>query len=167
MMYDTTPSNMIFLLPSRMCWVPGPHDPATSDRPEGLTEAEVMEPSKNHLKKTKFSGSWSILGSVRNRYCICNLCNLFWFCGNGPIVVVWLITHKSRDSGTQDSCPMYFLQMYVLWLQPRWFGGSPAMSEKVWQDGSSWECSQSFSLGEDELTAGNEKSKGHVTQDSK
>ena len=41
------------------------------------------------------------------------------------------------------------------------------MSEKVWQDGSSWECSQSCSLGEDALPAGNEKSKGHVTQDSK
>lgn len=77
---------------------------------------------KNH-KKSTFSGSWSILGSVRNSYCICYLSNLWWICGNGPIVV-WLITHKSRDSGTQDSWPMYFLQMYVLWLQPRWFWGT-------------------------------------------
>ena len=35
------------LLRSRMCWVPRPHDPPTSDRPEGLTKAEITEPCRN------------------------------------------------------------------------------------------------------------------------
>ncbi len=76
-------------------------------------------------------------GQCKNSYCICNLSNLRWTCWEGPIVV-WLITHKSRDNGTHDSCPMYFFQMYVLWLQPRWFGGPQAVSDKVRQDGSTW-----------------------------